>query len=131
MKIQDVVILVVDDVNALRVQIRDLLKRVGFERVLVAGNGFDAKKVLQTEKIHLILSDWHMMPVDGMELLEYVRENPDCNHIPFVMLTAENTKERVVEAIQSGVDDFLIKPLTVEQIQNKVFKVIMEKKVLL
>ena len=77
MKIQEVSILVIDDVNAMRTQIQDLLHRVGFELVFFASNGVEAKVVLQNEKIHLILADWHMQPMDGIELLQHCKQTAD------------------------------------------------------
>ncbi len=127
---EDLNILVVDDVNAIRVQIRELLYTFGFKKVTIARNGAEAQVLLITETFQLILSDWHMDPVDGLSLLKFVRGNPDLKHIAFIMVTAENTKESVIEAIKCGVDDFLMKPLTSFQIQNKVFGVLLRKKVL-
>jgi two-component system chemotaxis response regulator CheY len=127
---EDVNILVVDDVNTMRVQIRDLLKGFGFRKVSVAGSGEEAKQILETDAFHLVLCDWHMTPTDGLELLKYVRAHPTYKSMPFIMVTAESTKERVIEAIKTGVDDYLVKPLTMMQIQNKVFGVLLRKQVL-
>jgi two-component system chemotaxis response regulator CheY len=127
---EEVGILVVDDVNTMRVQIKELLKGFGFRKVTLAGNGEEAKGMLETETVNLILCDWHMAPTDGLELLKYVRAHDTHKGVAFVMVTAEGTKEKVVEAIKSGVDDYLVKPLTIEQIQNKVYGVLIRKKVL-
>jgi two-component system chemotaxis response regulator CheY len=127
---EEVGILVVDDVNTMRVQIKDLLNSFGFRKVVLAGNGEEAKAALDAQPIHLILCDWHMTPVDGMEFLKHVRTHATHKGIAFIMVTAESTKERVVEAIKSGVDDYLVKPLTPVQIQNKVYGVLLRKQVL-
>lgn len=127
---EEVGILVVDDVNTMRVQIKDLLKQFGFRKVTLANNGEEAKAILESEPVHLIMCDWHMAPVDGIEFLKYVRSHNKHKDTPFIMVTAEGTKERVVEAIKSGVDDYLVKPLTPEQIQNKVYGVLLRKQVL-
>jgi two-component system, chemotaxis family, chemotaxis protein CheY len=127
---EEVGILVVDDVNTMRVQIKDLLKQFGFRKVTLAANGEEAKGFLETEAVHLIMCDWHMTPVDGMEFLKYVRAHDRHKATPFIMVTAESTKEKVVEAIKSGVDDYLVKPLTPIQIQNKVYGVLLRKQVL-
>jgi two-component system, chemotaxis family, chemotaxis protein CheY len=118
---EEVGILVIDDVNAMRVQIRELLKSAGFKRITLASNGDEAKQLIECGKYHLVLSDWHMAPTDGMELLKYLRAHPDYKDIAFIMVSAENTRERVVEAIKAGTDDYLIKPLTPVQIESKVF----------
>jgi two-component system chemotaxis response regulator CheY len=126
----EVGILVVDDVNAMRVQIRELLKTVGFGRIQVASNGLEAKQILEMDSFQLILADWQMEPTDGLELLKYVRAHPEFKHIAFMMVTAESTKEGVVQAIQAGVDDYLIKPLTADQMQLKVYGLLTRKKVI-
>lgn len=130
----EVSILVVDDVNALRVQVRDLLKSFGFRKVTIAASGEEAKQFLASPErgapFQLILADWQMMPVDGMELLKWVRTNKDYAAMPFIMVTAENTKEQVLVAVKAGVDDYLMKPLTIAQIQDKVYTLLVKKGIL-
>jgi two-component system, chemotaxis family, chemotaxis protein CheY len=127
---EEVGILIVDDVNAMRVQIKELLKSLGFRKVMLAANGEEAKQIIAVEPPHLMLVDWHMAPCDGMELLKYVRAHRLHKEVAFIMVTAETTKERVMEAIKSGVDDYLIKPLTPIQIQSKVYGILLKKQVL-
>jgi DNA-binding response OmpR family regulator len=79
---------------------------------------------------HLVLCDWHMSPTDGMELLKFVRAHPTYGAAPFIMVTAESTKEQVVEAIKQGVDEYIVKPLTPDQIQGKVFGVLTRKQII-
>ncbi len=126
----EVGILVVDDVNTMRVQIKDLLKSFGFRNIHLAGGGEEGKAMLERQSIHLILCDWHMSPTDGLDFLKYVRAHDLHKSTAFIMVTAESTKERVVEAIKSGVDDYLVKPLTPAQIQTKVYGVLLRKQVL-
>jgi two-component system chemotaxis response regulator CheY len=71
-----------------------------------------------------------MTPTDGLEFLKHVRSQEQTKNIAFIMVTAEGTKEKVVEAIKTGVDDYLMKPLTLEQIETKVHKVLIRKQVL-
>lgn len=127
---EKVSILVVDDVNSMRVQIRELLKGFGFRRVTVAENGEAAKQELEVGAFQLVLADWHMVPCDGFELLKYIRSHPEFKSMPYIMVTAECTKEKVIEAIKAGVDDYLVKPLTPLQIQTKVYGVLLKKQVL-
>lgn len=127
---EEVSILVVDDVNTMRIQFRDLLKSMGFRKVQLASNGQEARRILEVEPVHLVLSDWQMLPMDGLELLQWVRKNAKLQEIGFVMVTAENSKERVLQAIQAGVDDYLVKPLTPAQIQSKIFGILLKKQVL-
>ncbi len=132
MRPEEVQVLVVDDVNAIRVQLKDLLRTFGFKKVNVAAHGEEAKECLAdaSQTYHLILADWHMEPCDGIDLLKFVRAHPKYKTTPYIMVTAESTKENVVKAIQSGVDDYLIKPLTILQVQNKVYAVLFKKGIL-
>lgn len=128
MQLSDCHILIVDDVNALRVQIRELLKTFGFQKITLCGNGVEARKVLEEAgSVHLLISDWHMAPMDGLELLKFVRTHDHYAQLPFVMMTAEGTKERVIEAIEHGVDDYLMKPMTVQQVQDKILTLLVKK----
>lgn len=127
MRVQDLHVLVADDVNAMRVQIRDLLKGVGFEKVHLVSSGQEALDTLSRHNMHLILSDWRMEPMGGVDLLKAVRNHPQYHNLAFVLVTAESAKDHVVQAIQAGVDDYLVKPLTVEAIQSKVFKTLIKR----
>ncbi|MEK6580723.1 MAG: response regulator [Bdellovibrionota bacterium] len=128
---QDISIFVIDDVNTMRIQIRDLLRSYGFKRIVLASNGEEAKQLLETDPCQLVIADWHMSPTDGMELLNYVRGHPEYKHLPYVMLTAETTRDRVLEALKSGVDDFLVKPLTPHQIESRILHLLLKKQVLI
>jgi two-component system chemotaxis response regulator CheY len=127
---EEVNILVVDDVNTMRVQIKELLQGFGFRSVKLAQNGQEAEQVLASEPVHLVLCDWHMEPTNGIDLLKHMRSKDNLKDVAFVMVTAESVKEKVVEAIKAGVDDYLVKPLTVEQIQSKVYGVLTRRKIL-
>ena len=130
MQIKDVHILVVDDVNAMRVQIGDLLKTFGFAKISSAGSGEEAKRMIANTPVQLVLCDWHMAPTDGMEVLKFVRSQAQYKDLGFVMVTAECTREHVLGAIEAGVDDYLVKPLTPVQIQSKIYSALIKKKVL-
>lgn len=127
---EEVEILVVDDVNSTRVQVKQLLADQGFRKIALCAHGEEAKLHIASYPVHLIICDWHMEPTNGIEFLKYVRGETRIAEVAFLMLTGEGTKERVVQAIQSGVDDYLLKPLTPAQIQSKVFGVLLKKKVL-
>ncbi|MCM2322325.1 MAG: response regulator, partial [Oligoflexia bacterium] len=90
----------------------------------------EAKTLLHQGDFHLVLCDWHMSPTNGLELLKYVRGEPAFKNLLFIFLTAEATKERVLEAIQAGVDGYMIKPVTVAQIQTKIYGLLLDRKVL-
>ncbi len=127
---EDISILVVDDVNSIRVHVKELLRVCGFRKIVTASSGEEAKALLETQPFQLILCDWHMEPTNGLELLRYVRNHPQFCGIAFILVTAENTRDRILDAVAAGVDDYVVKPLTQGQIQNKVYSVLLKRKVL-
>ncbi len=126
---EEVGIIVVDDVNTMRTQIKELLRGFGFKKVITAPNAEEVKKLIEIEKTHLILADWHMLPTDGLDLLKYIRSHPEHKNIAFVMVSAESTKEKVIQAIAEGIDEYLLKPLTALQVQTKVYGALLKKRV--
>ncbi len=117
-------ILVVDDAAF----IRDLVKkglRSHFSNIEVeeATNGRRAQQILAAAPVELILCDWEMPEMSGIELLGWCRAQASLKKVPFVMVTSRSDKENVIQAIQAGVTDYLGKPFTNEQLVNKVRKV--------
>lgn len=116
-------VLIVDDA----LFIRDLLKkslRTYFPGIQIeeAVNGLKAKQILTTQSFDLILCDWEMPEMSGLELLEWFRQQPQFQTVPFIMVTSRGDKENVVQAIQAGVTDYVGKPFTQEQLTSKVTK---------
>src|SRR6185436_44885 len=105
MSLADVPVLVAEDVNSTRFQIRDVLKECGFRKITLAASGEEAKACLMSEPASLVLCDWYMTPTTGFELLKFIRSTEKLKGIAFIMVTGESTKERVIEAIHAGVDD--------------------------
>ncbi len=126
----DINVLVIDDVNSIRVQIKELMRSMGFKKIKAAASPEEAIAMLEGEKFELVLCDWHMAPFDGLEILRYVRRTPQHATSAFVMVTAEGTRERVIEAVQSGVDDYVLKPLTAASIKTKVYAALKKRQVL-
>lgn len=117
----DLSVLVVDDVNTMRTQLKEILRSIGIQKVLGVSNGEEAKLVLETEAVHLVVCDWHMSPTDGLEVLKFLRAHPTLGKtVGFLMLTAEGTKEKVLTAIQAGVDDYVMKPVSPAQVLAKI-----------
>lgn len=117
-------ILVVDDSSAIRRIIISALKELGFRNVLEAGDGAQALEVLQGDTIQLILSDYKMPRMSGMELLEKVRASEEHRNTPFIMVTAEAQKEAVVEAVQKGVNGYIVKPFKADALGRKILQVL-------
>jgi len=116
-------VLVVDDASF----IRDLIKkglRSYFPGIQIqeAVNGLKAQQILSTQDFDLILCDWEMPEMSGLELLEWFRQQPQFKTVPFIMVTSRGDKDNVVQAIQAGVTDYVGKPFTQEQLTSKVTK---------
>ena len=112
-------ILVVDDYKSMVDMLRDLLGELGFDDVHEAANGREALEKLRAEKYGLVISDWKMAPVDGYELLQEVRSDPELKDLPFLMIAAEARADRVVAARDAGVNGFMAKPFTRATLEQK------------
>ncbi|MBF0559775.1 MAG: chemotaxis response regulator CheY [Nitrospirae bacterium] len=117
-------VLVVDDFPTMRRIVRNLLKQLGFEHIEEAEDGAHALQRLRGGNYGLIVSDWNMPNMEGIELLRNVRKEPaPLKDIPFLMVTAEAEKEKVIEAIKAGVDNYIVKPFTAEILKEKLEKI--------
>ncbi len=112
-------ILVVDDFSTMRRIVKTCLKQLGFENVTEAEDGQVALTKLQTQEFKLIISDWNMPNMMGIDLLKAVRASDNLKAIPFLMVTAEAQKENVLEAAKAGVSNYIVKPFTSDQLQTK------------
>lgn len=118
-------VLVVDDMSTMRRIVKNVLKQIGFTDMVEAENGQDALKKLKAgdNGIGFIVSDWNMPVMQGLELLRAVRADPDLKHLPFLMVTAETQKENIIEAVQAGVSNYVVKPFTAEALEVKLEKI--------
>jgi two-component system chemotaxis response regulator CheY len=116
-------ILIVDDFSTMRKIIRNILTQLGFKNILEADDGTTALEILKKEKVDLIISDWNMPKMNGLELLKAVRSDETIKDIPFVMVTAEAQKENILEAIKYKVNQYIVKPFTPETLKEKLEKV--------
>jgi two-component system chemotaxis response regulator CheY len=114
----------------MRIQVKEILRGCGFEKIRSANSGLDALRMMNEQMAHLLICDWHMAPMSGLELLKEIRGKDGLKGAVFLMLTAEGTKERVVEAVQAGLDDYIMKPFTPELARLKVMGALLKKKVL-
>jgi two-component system chemotaxis response regulator CheY len=115
-------VLVVDDFATMRKIVRNVLKQIKLENTIEAENGKQALELLKKEEIGLIISDWNMPEMTGIELLRACKADPNLRHIPFIMVTAEANKESVLEAIKAGVDNYIAKPFTSDKLQDAINK---------
>jgi len=120
-------ILVVDDFSTMRRIVKTCLKQLGFDNCVDAEDGKIALDKLQAGEFKLVISDWNMPNMMGIDLLKAVRANDKLKTIPFVMVTAEAQKENVIEAAKAGVSNYIIKPFTADQLQSKLEAVFSKK----
>ena len=116
----DLMILVVDDHPITRNMVKAILKGLGYKNIFQAECGATAIQLLKTEKFELIICDWNMPQMSGLDVLKKVRDMKKYKAIPFLMLTAEAYRENVTAAMQSGVTDYIIKPFTADVLANKI-----------
>lgn len=117
-------ILVVDDFATMRKVVRNLLKQVGYENIVEAEDGVMALKALKSQKIGLIISDWNMPNMTGLELLKVVRADEELKATPFLMVTAEALQDNVITAVKAGVNNYIVKPFTAEVLNEKIKKIL-------
>lgn len=117
-------ILIVDDYKTMLRIIRNLLKQIGFNNVDEATDGSMALQKLRDKPYGLVISDWNMEPMSGLELLKEVRADGKLNELPFIMITAESKTENVVAAKQAGVNNYIVKPFNAETLKSKLSKVV-------
>lgn len=117
-------VLVVEDAIFVRNFVLIALRTMGINNVTEADNGKTALEELRKKSYDLILSDWHMPEMEGIELLKAVRSDEKLQHIPFLMLTSDVSKENVKDAVSSGVSDYLAKPFRHGPLINKVTRLL-------
>ncbi|MBP7765386.1 MAG: response regulator [Deltaproteobacteria bacterium] len=120
---KNIKILVVDDFATMRKVVRNLLKQVGYEDIVEAEDGVMALKALKSQKIDVVVSDWNMPNMSGLELLKAVRADADLAKTPFLMVTAEALQDNVVAAVKAGVSNYIVKPFTAEVLNEKIKKI--------
>lgn len=121
---QNMNILVVDDFATMRRIVKNILRQMGFANIFEADDGSTALEVLRKEKIQLIVSDWNMPQMPGIELLKAVRSSEEWKEMPFLMVTAEGQKENVLEAVKHKVSNYIVKPFTPETFMEKINKIL-------
>lgn len=120
-------ILIVDDYNTMLRILRNLLKQLEFVNVEEASDGQAALAKVRGEGGYgLIISDWNMEPMTGIQFLREVRADDSLKHIPFIMVTAESKSENVIAAKEAGVSNYIVKPFNAETLKAKMVSVLGE-----
>jgi len=117
-------VLIVDDYKTMLRIIRNLLKQLEFDNVEEATDGTEALAKLRAGNFGLVISDWNMEPMTGLDLLKEVRADARLKNLPFIMITAESKTENVVAAKQAGVSNYIVKPFNAETLREKIEKVL-------
>ncbi|MDR3162502.1 MAG: chemotaxis response regulator CheY [Helicobacteraceae bacterium] len=113
-------ILVVDDSSTMRRIIKYTLDRLGFKELLESENGAQAWEVLsQNSDIGVLITDWNMPEMNGLELVKKVRAEPKCADLPIIMVTTEGGKAEVITALKAGVNNYIVKPFTPDVLKEK------------
>jgi two-component system chemotaxis response regulator CheY len=117
-------ILIVDDYKTMLRIIRNLLKQLGFNNVDEATDGSMALQKLRDKDYGLVISDWNMEPMTGIQLLREVRADSQLKGLPFIMITAESKTENVVAAKEAGVNNYIVKPFNAATLKTKLSSVL-------
>ncbi len=117
-------ILIVDDFKTMLKIVESLLKQLGFKNIDEATDGTMALEKMKTTQYDLVLSDWNMEPMTGLDLLKHIRANPAAKHIPVVLITAESKTENIVAAKQAGVNNYIVKPFNANTLKEKLTAVL-------
>lgn len=116
-------LLVVDDSSSIRRIMRTLLNTLGFVNITEAEDGVNALGILREQPIDIILSDWNMPNMNGIELLRAVRTDPALLQCPFLMITAEASQENILVATQAGANGYIIKPFSAATLKRELMAI--------
>jgi len=113
-------IMLAEDSKTMRGLILIMLHRLGYKDVTEASNGKEAWKHLRTHNCDLLITDWNMPELSGIELLQKVRQDTQLADLPVIMLTSRNSREDIVNAVKSGINNYLVKPCNTSQLEEKI-----------
>jgi len=117
-------VLVVDDSRIMRHIVKETFAELKIPcEFLEAGNGADAFRLLKTNNVSIILLDWNMPEMDGIEFLKKVRSVPDYSELPIIMVTSEAAKYCVVDALKNGATDYIVKPFNTRIFREKILEI--------
>lgn len=116
-------ILIVDDFSTMRRIIKNVLNELGFQNTDEADDGASALPMIRSGRYDLIITDWNMPGMPGLELLKAIRSDPATATTPVLMVTAEAKKDQIIKAAQAGVNGYIVKPFTPEVLRDKIVKI--------
>jgi two-component system chemotaxis response regulator CheY len=121
---KNIPIMIVDDYSTMLRIMRNLLRQLDFENVDEASDGTSAIEKLQRGQFGLVISDWNMQPMTGLDLLKQVRADEKLKVIPFIMVTAESKTDNIIAAKHAGVSNYIVKPFTADTLKTKMESVL-------
>lgn len=121
---KNMAVLIVDDYKTMLRIIRNLLRQIGFNNVDEASDGATALQKLRRDSFGLVISDWNMEPMTGLQLLKEVRSDEKLRGTPFIMVTAESKTENVIAAKKAGVNNYIVKPFNAATLKTKISAVL-------
>ena len=118
--------LVVDDHAQMRLMLRTILRSLGARDLLEAGDGSVGMKLAQEQQPDIIITDWAMVPIDGIEMIKTIRQSNDdsLKYVPIIMLTAFSERARILAARDSGINEYLLKPVSAKMLYSRIRAVI-------
>lgn len=119
-------VLLVDDLSNMRRLMKNIIKNLGFKTIHEAGDGKEGLAVLDARNIGLIISDWNMPNMSGIEFLKRVRSSEKYKSTPFLMVTAEATRENIIDAIGAGASNYVVKPVQADIVEAKLRSILGE-----
>ncbi len=114
-------VITVDDSSTMRRIIKNTLKKIGYgDDILEAENGKEALDILSAKDVDIIMADWNMPVMDGLTFVKKIRSNSKYDNTPIIMVTTEAAKEDIILALQSGVNNYIVKPFTPDVLKDKI-----------
>jgi two-component system chemotaxis response regulator CheY len=117
-------LLVVDDSSTMRRILKNSLKAAGYDEVIEAENGEGAMARLQAEPVDMVITDWNMPVMNGLELVAAMRSNAQFKNTPVLMVTTVAEKEEILKALQAGVNNYVVKPFDAATLKKKIDQVL-------
>ena len=121
---KDLKILVVDEFSATRIIVINYLSKLGYKNTVEAEDGFSALARLKSALFDLVVTDWSMSDMSGLDLLKLIRADSDLKHIPVLMVTSDDLQGNIITAIKAGLNDYIVRPFedyTFKQKLEKIF----------
>lgn len=121
-------ILIVEDAISMRHTIKAALRARGFNSLIEAGDGDKALKIIKSKRINLVICDWIMPNMSGLELFNALKSDENCKDLPFILLTGNDQKDSITEALKAGIRNYVVKPFNPAKLFEKVCQLLLEQK---